>query len=74
MKRQSGQCAAVVWSFESFCVVGSPRHLVVALRSDVGSPCVHLWIGGGGGVREVWVSLGVCVCVDSTSPWTLAFV
>lgn len=46
MKRQSGQCAAVVGSFESFCAVGFPRHLVVALRCDVGSPCVHLWMLG----------------------------
>lgn len=56
MKRQNGQCAAVVGSFESFSAVGSPRHLVVALRSDVGSPCVHLRMLG---VRHVCVN--VCV-------------
>lgn len=67
MKRHSGLCAAVVWSFQSFCAAGSSRHLVVALRSDVGSPCVHLWMVG---VRQVCVY----VRVDSPSPWTLAFV
>lgn len=60
MTRQSGQCAAAaVRSFESFCAACSPRHLVVALRSDV-----HLWMLGGSGKC-------VCVCEDSTSPWTL---
>lgn len=57
MKRHSGLCAAVVKSFESFCAAGSTRHLVVALRSDVGSPCVHLWM---------LVVRQVCVCV-----WTV---
>lgn len=55
MNRQFGRCAAVAGSFESFCAVSFSRHLVVALRSDVGSPCVRTWTLGSGKC--------VCVCV-----------
>lgn len=55
---QFGQCAAIAWSFESFCDIGSPRHLLVALCFDVGSPCVHLRMLG---VRGCACKC-VCVC------------
>lgn len=55
--------------------VGSPRHLAVALRTDVPSPCVHLWMLG---VRQlcVWtvLVLGPCafVCVGEVLAALLA--
>lgn len=49
---------------ESFCVVSSLWHIVVALCLNVGSLCDH-WRGGSSHCSSV--------CVDSTSPWTLSF-